>query len=63
MATNVKQLMEAANAAVPRVTPAQAREMVVMSGKTLKEMGYGHVYNLGAFNDWADSGGAVEPAA
>ena len=28
MATNVKQLMEAANAAVPKVTPAQAREMM-----------------------------------
>jgi rhodanese-related sulfurtransferase len=28
MATNVKQLMEAANAAVPKVTPAQAKEMM-----------------------------------
>ena len=28
MATSVKQLMEAANAAVPRVTPAQAQEMM-----------------------------------
>jgi rhodanese-related sulfurtransferase len=28
MATNVKQMMEAANAVVPRVTPAQAREMI-----------------------------------
>ena len=28
MATNVKQLMEAANAAVPKITPAQAREMM-----------------------------------
>jgi rhodanese-related sulfurtransferase len=28
MATNVKQLLEAANAAVPRVTPAEAREMI-----------------------------------
>ncbi len=28
MPTSVKQLMEAANAAVPRVTPAQAREMM-----------------------------------
>jgi hypothetical protein len=26
MATSVKQMMEAANAAVPRLTPAQARE-------------------------------------
>jgi rhodanese-related sulfurtransferase len=28
MPTNVKQMMEAANAAVPRITPAQAKEMV-----------------------------------
>jgi rhodanese-related sulfurtransferase len=28
MATNVKQMLEAANAAVPRITPAQAREMI-----------------------------------
>jgi len=28
MATSVKQMMEAANAVVPRITPAQAQEMV-----------------------------------
>ncbi|MGB8398050.1 rhodanese-like domain-containing protein [Bradyrhizobium sp.] len=28
MVTNVKQMMEAANAAVPRITPAQARDMI-----------------------------------
>jgi rhodanese-related sulfurtransferase len=124
MATNVKQMMEAANAAVPRVTPAQARDMMAkgdtlvvdvrdgteversgkvagavhvprgmlefradpdspyhdknfardktvivycasggrsaLSGKTLKDMGYDRVYNLGAFKDWAESGGAVD---
>ena len=127
MATSVKQMMEAANAAVPRVTPAQAREMIAkgntlvvdvrdapeveksgkvagavhvsrgmlefradpdspyhdknlsrdktvivycasggrsaLSGKLLKDMGYLHVYNLGAFKDWAESGGAVEGPA
>ena len=126
MATSVKQLMEAANAAVPRITPAQAREMIARSntlvvdvrdapevektgkvagavhvsrgmlefradpdspyhdkkfdkvkavilycasggrsalgGKALKDMGYGQVFNLGAFKDWAESGGPVEPA-
>jgi rhodanese-related sulfurtransferase len=124
MATSVKQLMEAANAAVPRITPAQATEMIAngntlvvdvrdapeveksgkvagavhvsrgmlefradpespyhdknfdkgktlilycasggrsaLSGKALKDMGYDKVYNLGAFKDWAESGGAVE---
>ena len=124
MATNVKQLMEAANAVVPRVTPAQARELMAkgdtlvvdvrdapevektgkvagafnvsrgmlefradpdspyhdvhfakdkavilycasggrsaLSGKLLKDMGYDRVYNLGAFKDWAESGGAVD---
>lgn len=34
MPTSVKQMMEAANAAVPRVTPAQAREMIA-KGDTL----------------------------
>jgi rhodanese-related sulfurtransferase len=33
-----------------------------LSGQALKEMGYGEVYNLGGFNDWAESGGAVEKA-
>jgi hypothetical protein len=28
MAANVKQLIEAANAAVPRITPAEARKMI-----------------------------------
>ena len=124
MGTSVKQMMEAANAAVPRVTPAQAREMMAkgntlvvdvrdapeleksgkvagavhvsrgmlefradpespyhdgnfskdktvilycasggrsaLSGKVLKDMGYDRVYNLGAFKDWAESGGAVD---
>jgi rhodanese-related sulfurtransferase len=34
MPTSVKQLMEAANAAVPKITPAQAREMIA-KGNTL----------------------------
>src|SRR5215813_6160686 len=31
-----------------------------LAGKVLKEMGYSQVYNLGAFKDWAESGGAVD---
>jgi rhodanese-related sulfurtransferase len=124
MATNLKQMMDAANAAVPKVTPAQAKEMIAkgntlvvdvrdgpevensgkvagavhvsrgmlefradpeapshdkrfdkaktvivycasggrsaLSGKLLKDMGYAHVYNLGAFKDWVSAGGDVE---
>jgi rhodanese-related sulfurtransferase len=124
MATSLKQMMEAANAAVPKITPAEAREMMskgntlvvdvrdapeveksgkiagavnvsrgmlefradpespyhdknftkdkavilycasggrsALSGKALKDIGYGQVYNVGAFKDWAESGGAVE---
>jgi rhodanese-related sulfurtransferase len=124
MATTVKQMLEAANAAVPRITPAEAQEMIArgdtlvvdvrdapeleqngkvagavhvsrgmlefradpespyhdknfakdrtlilycasggrsaLSGKVLKDMGYDRVYNLGAFKDWAEAGGAVE---
>lgn len=31
-----------------------------LSGKLLKDMGYERVYNLGAFKDWAESGGALD---
>jgi rhodanese-related sulfurtransferase len=124
MPISIKQMMEAANAAVPRITPAQAREMITkgnalvvdvrdapevdksgkvagalhvsrgmlefradpespyhdkgftkdkaiilycasggrsaLAGKVLKEMGYGQVYNLGAFKDWVEGGGSVD---
>ncbi len=124
MATTVKQMLEAANALVPKITPAQAQAMMAkgntlvvdvrdageveksgkvkgavnvsrgllefradpesayhdknfakdktvilycasggrsaLSGKALKDLGYADVYNLGAFKDWAESGGAVE---
>ena len=124
MPTSVKQLMEAANAVVPKITPAEARGMIAkgntlvvdvrdapeleksgkiagavhhsrgmlefradpdtpyydknfakdkkiivycasggrsaLAGRVLKDMGYAQVYNMGAFKDWAESGGAVE---
>jgi len=124
MALGVKQMMEAANAAVPRITAAQAKEMIgkgntlvvdvrdpsevektgkaagalnvsrgmlefradqespyhdksfskdktiilycasggrsALAGKVLKDMGYEKVYNLGAFKDWAEGGGAID---
>jgi rhodanese-related sulfurtransferase len=124
MATSVKHMLEAANAMVPRVTAAEAREMIAkgntlvvdvrdapevaqsgkvagavhvsrgmlefradpespyhdknfakdktlivycasggrsaLSGKVLKDLGYDRVYNLGAFKDWTESGGAVD---
>ena len=124
MALGIKQMMEAANAAVPRITPAQAKEMIgkgnslvvdvrdpsevektgkaagalnvsrgmlefradpespyhdkgfskdktiilycasggrsVLAGKVLKDMGYERVYNVGAFKDWAEAGGAID---
>jgi rhodanese-related sulfurtransferase len=124
MATSVKEMMAAANAAVPKITPAEARDMIAkgdtlvvdvrdgtevaqsgkvagalhvsrgllefradpeapthdenfakdktvilycasggraaLSGKLLKDMGYGKVFNLGGFKDWAESGGPVE---
>jgi rhodanese-related sulfurtransferase len=126
MALTLKQMMEAAHAAVPKITPDKAREMIgkgnalvvdvrdapeleksgkvagavhvsrgmlefradpdspshdknfakdknvvlycgsggraALAGKLLKDMGYQHVYNLGAFKDWAESGGAIEKA-
>lgn len=124
LALDVKQLMETANAAVPRISPDEARKMMesgnvlvvdvrdapevaqsgkvagavnvsrgmlefradpgtpyhdksfdknktvivycasggrsALSGRVLKDMGYERVYNLGAFKDWAESGGKVE---
>jgi rhodanese-related sulfurtransferase len=124
MTTTLKQMMEAANAAVPRITPTQAQEMIAkgntlvvdvrdatelqntgkvagavhvprgmlefradpdsqyhdknfgkdktvitycasggraaLAGKTLKDFGYQHVFNLGGFKDWVDSGGKID---
>lgn len=124
MASSVKQMLEAANAAVSRITPEQARELIgkgntlvvdvrdapeveksgkiagavhvsrgmlefradpespyhdknfskdkkvilycasggrsALAAKVLKDMGYEHVYNVGAFKDWAESGGAID---
>ena len=124
MATSVKQMMEIANAAVPRIASAEAQAMMAkgntlmvdvrdapelansgkvagavhvsrgmlefradpessyydksfvpektlilycasglratLAGKVLKDMGYREVYNLGAFKDWAESGGSIE---
>jgi len=31
-----------------------------LAGKTLKDLGYDKVYNVGAFKDWAEQGGEVE---
>ena len=125
MASSVKLMMEAANAAVPRITPAQAREMIAkgntlvvdvrdapeveksgkvagalhvsrgmlefradpdlpshipefrkdrpvlvycasggrsaLAGKTLKDMGYTDVANIGGFKELADAGAETEP--
>lgn len=126
MPTNVKELLAAADAAVPRITPAQAKDLVAkegaviidvrdttevqatgrvkgaihiprgllefkadaatsyhdknlmperpviiycaagsraaLAGKTLKDMGYTKVFNLGGFKGWAEAGEAVDPA-
>ena len=33
-----------------------------LAGKTLVDMGFTNVRNLGGFKDWVDAGGEVEPA-
>ncbi|MGD9509145.1 MAG: rhodanese-like domain-containing protein [Geminicoccaceae bacterium] len=33
-----------------------------LTGKTLQDLGYRDVRNLGGFKDWVEAGGAVEPA-
>jgi rhodanese-related sulfurtransferase len=124
MAKSAKELVEAANAVVPRITQAQAQEMIAngntlvvdvrdapeveasgkvagavhvsrgmlefradpespyhdqnfakdktvilycasggraaLGGQALKELGYTDVYNMGAFKDWAESGGPID---
>jgi rhodanese-related sulfurtransferase len=124
MATTVKQMLDAANAAVPRISAADAKDMMAkgnvlvvdvrdpaevaksgkvpgavnvprgmlefradsespyhdksfdksktailycasggrsaLGGKTLKDMGYTNVFNLGGFKDWVEGGGEVE---
>jgi len=125
MATSVKDMLAAANAAVPRITAGDARALMAndnvlvvdvrdspeieksgkvagaipvsrgmlefradpaspyhdkafskdktilvycasggrsaLAGKTLKDLGFADVRNLGAFKDWAESGGAIDP--
>jgi rhodanese-related sulfurtransferase len=124
MTTGLKQMIDAAHAVVPRISPAQAQELVAsgqavvidvrdapeveksgkvagalhisrgmlefradpdspyhdktlrkdrpvilycasggrsaLSGKTLKDLGYAEVYNLGAFKDWVENGGPLD---
>lgn len=124
MSTGLKQMIDAAHAVVPRISPAQVQELVAsgqavvidvrdapeveksgkvagalhisrgmlefradpdspyhdktlhkdrpvilycasggraaLSGKTLKDLGYAEVYNLGGFKDWVDHGGAID---
>lgn len=34
--------------------------MAALTGRTLSEMGYQSVYNIGGFGDWKEAGGPVE---
>ena len=45
----------------PVILYCAAGSRAALAGKSLKDMGYGHVFNLGGFKDWADAGGAVDP--
>jgi len=40
-----------------------AGSRAALAGKSLKDMGYADVRNLGGFKDWADAGGEVEGPA
>ena len=44
----------------PVIVYCAAGGRAALAGQALKEMGYGEVYNLGGFGDWANSGGAVD---
>ena len=124
MSTGIKEMIAAAQAVVPRISPAQAQDLVAsgqavmidvrdapeveksgkvagalhisrgmlefradpdspyhdknlrkdrpvilycasggrsaLSGKTLKDLGYAEVYNLGTFKDWVENGGPID---
>ena len=124
MPTDVKQLMEAANAVVPKISPSDAQALLAkgealvvdvreapevaasgkiagavhvprgmlefradpgssyhdanfskektlivycaggaraaLGGKSLRDLGYERVYNLGGFKDWVEAGGAID---
>ena len=32
-----------------------------LAGKTLMELGFPHVFNIGGFNEWINSGGEIQP--
>ena len=99
MATTVNDMLAAARAVVPAITPAEAKGAVAVSrgllefradpasstrdpafrpdrpillycgsggraalaGKTLRDLGFVDVRNLGGFKDWVAAGGKVEP--
>jgi rhodanese-related sulfurtransferase len=44
----------------PIIVYCSSGERSALAGKTLKELGYLEVYNLGAFDNWVQSGGAIE---
>jgi rhodanese-related sulfurtransferase len=46
--------------AKPIILYCASGERSALSGQTLKELGYTEVYNLGAFKDWAEAGGAID---
>ena len=61
----------AAEAATPHHNPVLQKEAEIylvcgaggqaaLAGKTLKEMGFSRVHNVGGFGDWKEGGGPVE---
>ena len=44
----------------PVILYCAAGGRAALGGKTLLEMGFERVYNLGGFSDWSEAGGAVE---
>ena len=58
MTTSVKQMMEVANAAVPRITPAQAREMMSKGNTLVVETNNMRGAEDGPFDGWLDVNGS-----
>lgn len=67
MPASVAPMMDNANGAVPRTSPAEAlycgsAGRSALAGKALTDCGCTQVFNLDGFKDWVEAGLPVGPA-
>ena len=59
---NLRRIDKSLDRSKPVILYCASGGRSALAGKTLKDLGYEKVYNLGAFKDWAESGGAIDKA-